>query len=162
MRLIISTHGQRRRLAGLPLQLTLIAGSPTDSLIGVLRVSNNPARTNAPFMRRSKPQRMRLPVQQVGLMQVEITDGDILVDAVLLGELLDIEPAEVSKLMRAHAITGHCERGVDAHQGQYRLSFFYQNRRVRLSVDSSGHVLGRSIIEFGQQPLPRALHRSGE
>jgi hypothetical protein len=28
-----------------------------------------------------------------GLMQVEITDGDILVDAVLLGELLDIEPA---------------------------------------------------------------------
>jgi Family of unknown function (DUF6522) len=50
-------------------------------------------------------------------MQVEITDGDILVDAVLLGELLDIEPAEVSKLMRAHAITGHCERGVDAHRG---------------------------------------------
>jgi hypothetical protein len=105
---------------------------------------------------------MRLPVQQVGLMQVEITDGDILVDAVLLGELLDIEPAEVSKLMRAHAITGHCERGVDAHQGQYRLSFFYQNRRVRLIVDSSGHVLRRSIIEFGQQPLPRALHSSGE
>ena len=96
-------------------------------------------------------------------MQVEITDGDILVDAVLLGELLDIEPAEVSKLMRAHAITGHCERGVDAHQGQYRLSFFFMRiRRVRLSVDSSGHVLGRSIIEFGQQPLPRALHRSGE
>jgi hypothetical protein len=39
-------------------------------------------------------------------MQVEITDGDILVDAVLLGELLDIEPAGVSELMRAHAITG--------------------------------------------------------
>ena len=95
-------------------------------------------------------------------MQVEMSDGDIVVDAVLLGELLDIEPAEVSKLMRAHAITGRCERGVDAHQGQYRLSFFYQNCRVRLSVDSSGHVLRRSIIEFGQQPLPRALHSSGE
>jgi hypothetical protein len=95
-------------------------------------------------------------------MQVEITDDDILVDAVLLGELLDIQPAEVSKLMRAHAITGRCERGVDANQGQYRLSFFYQNRRVRLSLDSSGHVLRRSIIEFGQQPLPRALHSSRE
>jgi hypothetical protein len=64
--------------------------------------------------------------------------------------------------MRVHAITGRCERGVDANQGQYRLSFFYQNRRVRLSLDSSGHVLRRSIIEFGQQPLPRALHSSRE
>jgi hypothetical protein len=105
---------------------------------------------------------MRFSAQTGGLMQVEITDGDILVDAVLLGELLDIGPAEVSKLMRVHAITGRCERGVDANQGQYRLSFFYQNRRVRLSVDSSGHVLRRSIIEFGQQPLPRALHSSRE
>jgi hypothetical protein len=105
---------------------------------------------------------MRFSAQTGGLMQVEITDDDILVDAVLLGELLDIQPAEVSKLMRAHAITGRCERGVDVNQGQYRLSFFYQNRRVRLSLDSSGHVLRRSIIEFGQQPLPRALHSSRE
>ena len=35
------------------------------------------------------------------LMQVEITNGDIVVDAVLLGELLDLQPAEVPVLMSA-------------------------------------------------------------
>jgi hypothetical protein len=96
------------------------------------------------------------------LMQVEITGGDILVDAALLGELLGVIPAEVPTLMRTHAITSLCERGVDAHHGEFRLSFFYRNRRARLSVDTSGHILRRSVIDFGQQPLPRALHRSGE
>ncbi len=32
------------------------------------------------------------------LMQVEITNGDIVVDAVQLGELLDLQPAEVPVL----------------------------------------------------------------
>lgn len=94
-------------------------------------------------------------------MQVEIANGDILVDAVLLGELLGIAPVEVPPLMRAHEITSFCERGVDAHEGEYRLSFFYRSRRARLSVDTSGHILRRSVIDFGQQPLPRALHNSG-
>lgn len=102
------------------------------------------------------------PLAEGGVMQVEITDGDILIDAALLGELLDVKPAEVPTLMRAHAITSFCERGVDAHQGQFRLSFFYRNRRARLSVDTSGDILRRSVIDFGQRPLPRALHRSGE
>ena len=95
-------------------------------------------------------------------MQVEIANGDILVDARLLGELLHIPPAEVPTLMRTCAITSVCERGVDAHQGEYRLSFFYQNCRARLSVDTAGHILRCSVIDFGQQPLPRALHRSGD
>ena len=56
--------------------------------------------------------------------------GDILIDAALLGKLLDVKPAEVPTLMRAHAITSFCERGVDAHQGQFRLSFFYRNGPV--------------------------------
>jgi hypothetical protein len=58
------------------------------------------------------------------MMQVEIVNGDILVDAILRGELLHIPPAEVPTLIRTHAITSVCERGVDAHQGEYRLSFF--------------------------------------
>ena len=45
-------------------------------------------------------------------MQVEIANGDIQVDAVLLGELLSIPPAEIPALMRAGAITSRCERGV--------------------------------------------------
>jgi len=90
------------------------------------------------------------------VMQVAITNGDILVDAALLGELLDVTPAEVLTLMQAGAITSFCERGIDAHQGEYRLSFFYRNRRARVSVDTSGRILRRSVIDLGRRSLPPA------
>lgn len=94
-------------------------------------------------------------------MQVEIDDKAISVDAAILGELLEVLPADVPALMRDHAITSVCERGIDAHQGEFRLSFFYRNRRARLSVDGSGQVMRRSIIDFGDRPLPRTLHGQG-
>jgi hypothetical protein len=92
------------------------------------------------------------------ITQVEITNGDIVVDAVLLGELLNIQPAEVPALMKAGAITSICEKGVGEDAGEYRLSFFYRNRRLQLSVNESGHILRRSVIDFGERPLPRSLH----
>jgi hypothetical protein len=94
-------------------------------------------------------------------MRIEITDGDFLVDAVLLADLLGVNASDVPALMQARAITSACERGVDDHQGQYRLSFFYRNRRARLKVDTAGHVLHRSVIDFGKRPMPRTLHRTG-
>jgi Family of unknown function (DUF6522) len=95
-------------------------------------------------------------------MQVEINDKTILVDAALLGELLDVVPGDVPALMREHAITSVCERGIDTHEGELRLSFFYRNRRARLSVDASGHVLRRSMVNFGDRPLPKVLHSNGD
>lgn len=95
-------------------------------------------------------------------MQIEITNGEILVDAALLAKMLAIGSAEVPALMQTRAITSICEKGVDVHQGQYRLSFFYQNRRARLNVDRSGQILRRSIIDFGQRPMPRVLHSPGD
>ena len=92
------------------------------------------------------------------ITQVEITNGDIVVDAVLLGELLNIQPAEVPALMKAGAITSICEKGVGDDAGEYRLSFFYRNRRVRLGVDQSGRILRRSVIDFGERPLPGSFH----
>ena len=94
-------------------------------------------------------------------MQVELDDKTISVDATILGELLEVLPSDVPALMREHAITSVCERGIDAHEGEFRLSFFYRNRRARLSFDGSGQVLRRSIIDFGDRPLPRALHSQG-
>lgn len=94
-------------------------------------------------------------------MQVEITNGDILVDAGLLGGLLGITAAEVPTLLRTRAITSICEKGVDAHEGEYRLSFFYKNRRARLSLDREGRILRRSVVDFGDQPMPRAAHSGG-
>jgi hypothetical protein len=93
-------------------------------------------------------------------MQIEFEEGNIVVDATLIGKLLKIAPAEVPELMRTKAITSLCERGIDEHEGEYRLSFFYQNRRGRLSVDAAGTVLRRSAIDFGDVSLPRQLHRA--
>lgn len=94
------------------------------------------------------------------MMQVEFANGDILIDAGLLGGLLGVTAAEVPTLLRTRAITSICEQGIDAHQGEYRLSFFYKNRRARLSVDGKGCILRRSIVDFGERPAPRALRRS--
>ncbi len=82
-------------------------------------------------------------------MNVEIRDGEIIVDAQFVGELLAIPASDVPALMRARAITSVCERGVDAHAGQYRLSFFYQEHLARLSVDGDGNILRRSSIDIG-------------
>jgi hypothetical protein len=92
-------------------------------------------------------------------MQIEIGDGAFLVDAALLGELLDVSPSNVVSLMRDLAITSTCEKGIDIHQSEFRLTFFHGNRRARLRIDKSGHILQRSIIDFGERPLSKTLHK---
>ena len=94
-------------------------------------------------------------------MQIEIGTNGILVDAKLLADLLGLDPAAVHALMKAQKITSFCERGIDEHEGRYRLSFFYGNRRGRLNVDAAGNVIRRSMIDFGEAALPRQLHRTG-
>ena len=93
---------------------------------------------------------------------VEITGSDILIDAGLLGELLDVMPADVPSLMRAGFITSICERGIDTHQGEFRLNFFYRSRRARLSIDAAGLLLQRSVIDFAHWTLPHPSHNSGK
>jgi hypothetical protein len=80
---------------------------------------------------------------------------DIEIDAALVGDLFNVPPAEVLALLKARAITSVCERGIDEHQGEMRLSFFYGNRRARVSIDADGKVLRRSVIDFGERPMPR-------
>lgn len=94
-------------------------------------------------------------------MKIEFEDGDIVIDAAVVGPLLNVAPADVPGLMREGAITSLCEAGIDEHEGEHRLSFFYQGRRVRLKVAASGEILGRSIVDFGDTPLPPAMHRPG-
>jgi len=94
-------------------------------------------------------------------MKVEIGTGDIVIDAKLLADLLRLDPTAVHSLLRTQEITSFCERGIDEHEGEYRLSFFYGNRRARLNIDAAGNVTKRSTIDFGQAALPRQLHRAG-
>ena len=92
---------------------------------------------------------------------IEFSDNTFLVDAVLIGELLQVPASRVPALMRDGKITSACERGVDAHAGEFRLTFFYRNRRARLGTDPEGRILRKSVIDFGDRPIPDALHRPG-
>ena len=92
---------------------------------------------------------------------VEVSDNTFLVAAELVGELLHIAPKRVPGLMREGRITSACERGMNEHAGEFRLTFFYHNRRARLNTDLAGRILRRSVIDFGYQPIPDTLRRAG-
>jgi hypothetical protein len=92
---------------------------------------------------------------------IEFNGDTFLVDAALIGQLLHVSAGQVPDLMRGGQITSVCERGIDEHEGEFRLTFFYRNRRARLSTDPTGSILRRSVIDFGDQPIPDALHRAG-
>ena len=92
---------------------------------------------------------------------VEFSDNTFLVDAALVGELLRIPPTRVPAMMREGRITSACERGMDEHAGEFRLSFFYRNRRARVSTDLAGRILRRSAIDFGERPIPDTMRRAG-
>jgi hypothetical protein len=94
-------------------------------------------------------------------MRLERTGEDFWIDAAFVGELLSVPSSSVHPLMRQNAITSLCERGEGEHRGQYRLTLFYKGRRARLSVDQSGRIIRRSVVDFGDRPLPAAAHRSG-
>ena len=88
-------------------------------------------------------------------MRLERDHEGFSIDASLLGELLDVPASRIQSLMRRNEITSLCERGEGEHAGQYRLTFFYKGRRARLSVDQSGQIILRSIIDFGDRPRNR-------
>lgn len=92
---------------------------------------------------------------------IEVNDDAFVVDAALLGELLALPAQEVPVLMRDKAITSICERGIEEDAGAFRLSFFFRGRRARLSVDTAGRILRRSVIDYGERPMPGAAHRAG-
>lgn len=93
--------------------------------------------------------------------QVDIVDSAFVVDAALLGELLDVPVEQMRSLMSERAITTLCEAGVGADLGAFRLSFFYRNRRARLQVDAEGRILRRSVVDFGDRPMPPLMRRPG-
>jgi hypothetical protein len=94
-------------------------------------------------------------------MRLERSGEGFSIDASLLGELLNVPSSRIHNLMRRCEITSLCERGEGEHEGQYRLTFFYQGRRARLSVDQSGQIIRRSIVDFGDRPLPSSMHKPG-
>lgn len=90
---------------------------------------------------------------------LEFEDGAIQIDATIVAEGLGVPPTLFLERLREGKITSACERGIDADDGRYRLTFFSESRRFRLVVAESGAIIQRSTIDFGDPPLPNSTHR---
>ena len=88
--------------------------------------------------------------------RIEFRDDMFVIDAALVGELLHLPASGVQRLMRSGRITSICERGVDENAGEFRLNFFYGNRRARVLTDLEGRILRKSAVDFGDRPIPGA------
>ncbi len=76
-------------------------------------------------------------------MKIAFRDAQPIVDAADLGPLLGLEPREVQQKMRKGEITSRYEVGEGEDAGRVRLTFYYQNTRLRLIAGTDGMVLKR-------------------
>lgn len=95
------------------------------------------------------------------MKSLEFEDGAIQIDATIVANGLGIVPTLFLERLREGKITSLCERGIDVDSGRYRLTFFSENRRVRIIADESGTIIQRSVIAFGDLPLPTSARRLG-
>ena len=93
------------------------------------------------------------------MTKIEIQNGAVEIDTSVVAQGLGLEPSVVQTLMREGKITSLCERGVDEDAGRHRLTFFYTGRRLRIVVDETGNVIQRSLIDFGDRPLPATMRK---
>jgi hypothetical protein len=94
------------------------------------------------------------------MTKIEFENNAVLIDASIIGEGLGLEASSVPILMRMGAITSLCERGIGADDGRFRITFFYDTRRLRLVVDAVGSILECSTTDSSDRPLPSATPAS--
>jgi hypothetical protein len=92
---------------------------------------------------------------------IAFEDDAVQVPAAVIACGFDLQTPMVQSLMRSGELTSLCEKGESEDVGRYRLTFFYRNRRFQLVVGSTGEILQRSVIDFGDRELPAALHKPG-
>ncbi|WP_415184192.1 DUF6522 family protein [Phaeovulum sp.] len=89
------------------------------------------------------------------MTKLEITEGMIQIDAGVLSRAFELSPDELKGKMRDGAITSRVEYGEAEDAGKIRLTFFSQERRVRITADRQGNVLAcdKARIEPSAQAL---------
>src|SRR5919197_5980874 len=91
------------------------------------------------------------------MSKIEIGRDSLHINASVIAQGLALEPSRVQAMMRKGEITSLCERGVNEDAGRYRLTFFHKSRSFSVVVDGTGTVIQRSIVDFGDRPLPAAI-----
>lgn len=79
------------------------------------------------------------------------------VDAEIIGRAFGLDAADLREKMRSGEVTSLCEKGTEADEGRFRLTFRHAGRVLRLTVDGDGWILKRSTFG-GSQGRP---HPSG-
>jgi len=74
-------------------------------------------------------------------MKIEMNNGQPVIDARDLGKLLDLDPAGVQAKMRKGDITSKFEIGQDEDAGRFRLTFYFNGKRLRLTCSEDGEVI---------------------
>lgn len=82
-------------------------------------------------------------------MKIDMTTDQPTIDAVDLGPLLGLAPADVPEKMRSGDITSRYEIGEGDDAGRFRLTFYHAGKRVRLTCDVDGTVLSSSRTSVG-------------
>lgn len=81
------------------------------------------------------------------------TDEGFQVDAELIGKELGLPPEEVAQRMRDGRITSRCEKGMDADEGRWRLTFYSDGRALRLTLGPDFQIVSRAVFDA---PRPRS------
>jgi len=84
--------------------------------------------------------------------QIEISGGGIQFDAAMIADAFALDPATVPGLMRDGRITSKCERGEGEDAGKYRVTFWYGDRALRLTIDEAGNLLSRGSFPVQRKP----------
>ncbi|MFP7674482.1 DUF6522 family protein [Marivita sp. S0852] len=82
-------------------------------------------------------------------MKIELDSGQPVIDAHDLGPLLGLDPAEVQGKMRRGQITSKYEQGADEDAGKFRLTFYHNGKRVRLTCSEDGTVISTIRTDMG-------------
>ncbi|MCX7560184.1 DUF6522 family protein [Sulfitobacter sp. F26204] len=83
-------------------------------------------------------------------MMISMTEGQPVIDAHDLGPLLGLEPAQVPVKMRSGEITSRFETGAQEDAGRFRLTFYHNGTRLRLTCAQDGSVLSTSRAPVGK------------
>ncbi len=91
---------------------------------------------------------------------IELAAGAVTIDATLIAPGFGLDPALVLDLVHSGQMTAVCEQGAAEDAGRTRVTFFYQGRRLRLTIDQTGRVLERSAARVRRRPQVQSKHES--
>ena len=68
-------------------------------------------------------------------------DASVEIDGALVARKLGLEAEVLRQLMHDRKVSVLCERGVGEDAGLYRATFYFQERRFRAVLESSGRIV---------------------